>query len=74
MGSAIGSILNGGKDGGGISKAKQDWSGGSGPFNAKYFTDSSLPNHTIYAPKTPIPGKKLPLLVWVRISSLYSPL
>ncbi|TLD35046.1 alpha/beta hydrolase [Venturia nashicola] len=58
MKSAIGSIVSG------TSKAKQDWSGGSGPFNAKYFTDPSLPFHTIYAPKVVVPGKKLPLLVW----------
>lgn len=64
MGAALGSILNGGKNGGGIGKAKQDWSGGSGPFNAKYFTDPSLPFHTIYAPETVVPRKKLPLLVW----------
>lgn len=62
----MGSILSGGKDGGGIGKAKQDWSGGSGPFNARYSTDPSLPLHTIYAPKVVVPGKKLPLLVWVR--------
>lgn len=67
---AIGSILTGGKDGGGVSKAKQDWSGGSGPFNAKYFTDTSLPLHTIYGPKVVIPGKKLPLVVWVRSHQL----
>lgn len=74
MGAAIGSILTGGKDGGGISKAKQDWSGGSGPFKAQYFTDPSLPLHTIYAPKAVVPGKKLPLLVWVRHPSFPPPI
>ncbi|KAE9971716.1 hypothetical protein EG328_005445 [Venturia inaequalis] len=64
VGAGMGSILSGGKDGGGIGKAKQDWSGGSGPFNARYSTDPSLPLHTIYAPKVVVPGKKLPLLVW----------
>jgi hypothetical protein len=44
--------------------ARKDWSGGSGPYNAKYFTNPSLPNHTIYAPKVPVPGKKMPLIVW----------
>jgi hypothetical protein len=57
MGSAIGGM-------GGLAKSIPDWSGGSGPYNAKFFTDSSLPQHTIYAPKVPPPGKKLPLLVW----------
>jgi hypothetical protein len=71
MGAALSSIVGGGKDGGGMGKAKQDWSGGLGPFNAKYFTDPSLPNHTIYAPKTPVPGKKLPLIVWVCVTLLY---
>ncbi|KAF2427784.1 hypothetical protein EJ08DRAFT_592547, partial [Tothia fuscella] len=36
----------------------------SGSYNAKYFTDPSLPNHTIYAPKTPVQNQKLPLIVW----------
>jgi len=37
--------------------------GGSGPYNAGYVTDESLPNHTIYAPKTP-PNVKMPVIVW----------
>ncbi|KAF2668797.1 hypothetical protein BT63DRAFT_440877 [Microthyrium microscopicum] len=45
-------------------RSVSDWSGGSGPHKAQFFTDPSLPNHTIYAPKTPVTGKKLPLLVW----------
>jgi hypothetical protein len=61
---SLNSMQRGGKDGGGISRAKADYSGGSGPFNARYFTDASLPQHTIYAPKTVIKGKKLPLIVW----------
>jgi hypothetical protein len=55
--------LGGPKEGGGARTGK-DWSGGSGPFKAHYFTDPSLPSHTIYAPKTPVPGKKLPFLAW----------
>jgi len=47
-----------------MSRAKADYSGGSGPFNARYFIDASLPNHTIYAPKTVVAGRKLPLIVW----------
>jgi hypothetical protein len=42
----------------------EDWSGGSGPFKARYYTDSSLPRHTIYAPVAVSPNKRLPLLVW----------
>jgi hypothetical protein len=53
----------GGPAKGGAPKGK-DWSGGSGPYKAQYFTDPSLPQHTIYAPKTPVPGKKLPLIAW----------
>jgi hypothetical protein len=36
---------------------------GTGPYPAKYFSDSTLPSHTIYAPKTP-PPEELPVLVW----------
>jgi hypothetical protein len=54
----------GGPAGGGGGPKRKDWSGGSGPFKAHYFTDPTLPNHTIYAPKTPVPGKKLPFLAW----------
>lgn len=62
--SSLPSLVSGSKDGGGSNKAKQDWSGGSGPYNAQFYTDPSLPLHTIYAPKTPVPGRKLPLLMW----------
>lgn len=36
---------------------------GTGKFPAKYFTDSSLPGHTIYAPIKHT-GEELPVLVW----------
>ncbi|KAF2403556.1 hypothetical protein EJ06DRAFT_471349 [Trichodelitschia bisporula] len=64
--SALSSLRSGGKDGGGTNKAKQDFSGGSGPYKAQYWPGSagSLPEHTIYAPKTPPAGGKMPLLVW----------
>jgi dienelactone hydrolase len=37
---------------------------GSGPYPAQYFTDPSLPKHTIYAPKNPPKDQKLPVLLW----------
>jgi dipeptidyl aminopeptidase/acylaminoacyl peptidase len=37
---------------------------GSGPYPAAYFTDPSLPKHTIYAPKSPPKDIKLPVLLW----------
>jgi len=58
MSSAMGGML------GGFGKRKTDWSGGSGPFTAQYFTSPSLPRHTIYAPKKADASKKLPLIVW----------
>ena len=57
MGSAMGGLRD-------LGKSTSDWSGGTGPYSAKFFTDPSLPKHTIYAPKSPPKGKKLPLIVW----------
>lgn len=37
---------------------------GTGPYPAYMFTDSSLPMHTIYAPKTPPKGIKMPFIAW----------
>ena len=38
---------------------------GSGPYPAGMTTDSSLPSHTIYAPKTPPPGNlSMPFISW----------
>lgn len=37
---------------------------GSGPYEAHYIEDPTLPNHTIYAPKTPPAGIKLPVVVF----------
>jgi hypothetical protein len=34
-----------------------------GPYPAKYFSDASLPGHTIYAPIKP-PAEPLPVIVW----------
>jgi hypothetical protein len=59
-----GALINGGKAGGGWKGAVADNSGGSGPFNAYWTNDTSLPNHTIYAPRKVDATKKLPLLVW----------
>lgn len=40
-------------------------SGGSGRYKAAYFTDPTLPRHTIYAPATPPPADiKLPVIIW----------
>jgi dienelactone hydrolase len=38
--------------------------GGTGPYPAKFLTDPSLPNHTIYVPKTPPAGVKMPIVAW----------
>lgn len=37
---------------------------GSGPYPAAPVTDSSLPGHTIYAPKTPPANLSMPFLSW----------
>jgi len=37
---------------------------GSGPYPAGMTTDSSLPNHTIYAPKTPPANLSMPFIAW----------
>jgi hypothetical protein len=38
---------------------------GSGPYPAQKFTDATLPNHTIYAPKSPPPANvTLPVIAW----------
>ncbi|KAL8349277.1 hypothetical protein RB601_001936 [Gaeumannomyces tritici] len=44
--------------------ARQGAAGGTGKYPAAYTTDSSLPKHTIYAPKTVPQGVKLPIMVW----------
>lgn len=41
-----------------------DGSPGTGPYPAGYRTDPTLPGHTIYAPKTPPSGIKIPVIVW----------
>jgi dipeptidyl aminopeptidase/acylaminoacyl peptidase len=45
-------------------RVQDDKSPGTGPYPAQYFTDDTLKAHTIYAPKTPPKGVKLPVLVW----------
>ncbi|KAK0717650.1 hypothetical protein B0T26DRAFT_740940 [Lasiosphaeria miniovina] len=38
---------------------------GTGPYPAQAFTDPSLPNHTVFAPKTPPPADvSLPAVAW----------
>jgi hypothetical protein len=47
-----------------VSPYQKDDSGGSGLFKAGYqVADSSLPKHTIYAPKSP-PPEPMPVVVW----------
>lgn len=38
--------------------------GGTGPYPAKFIVDPSLPKHTIYVPKQPPQGVKLPVIAW----------
>jgi hypothetical protein len=41
------------------------YNGGSGKYPARFLTEPSLGNHTIYAPKTPPPANvKMPVLIW----------
>ena len=53
---------------------------GSGPYPAHYLADPSLPNHTVYAPKSPPPSNvKMPVIVFgnggcVNIGTLMSSL
>ncbi|KAL4801607.1 Alpha/Beta hydrolase protein [Aspergillus unguis] len=42
----------------------QHTNGGSGPFPATFFTDPTLPRHTIYAPTSPLSSHTLPVLVF----------
>jgi hypothetical protein len=37
---------------------------GSGPYKAKHFADATIPGQTVYAPKSPVSGVKLPVMVW----------
>ncbi|CZT09436.1 uncharacterized protein RAG0_14208 [Rhynchosporium agropyri] len=37
---------------------------GTGPYPASYTLDDTLRNHTIFAPISPPPGLKLPVLLW----------
>jgi hypothetical protein len=63
----LGQVKGIGKGGGPIvSTYRKDDSGGSGPFKAKYWSevDPTLPDHTIYAPKSPPKDISMPLIVW----------
>jgi hypothetical protein len=42
----------------------QEVAGGTGPYKAAYAADPTLPNHTIYAPKAPPEGIKMPVMVF----------
>jgi hypothetical protein len=52
-----------GKDSPKVSVAYKD-SIPTGPYPADYSSDPTLPNHTIFAPKTPPKGVKLPVVIW----------
>jgi acetyl esterase/lipase len=41
-----------------------DKSPGSGPYPSNYTVDASLPNHTIYSPRSPPKDVKLGVIVW----------
>jgi len=58
--SAVAEAQKGGKQFGSASKS----TGGSGKYKATYSVDPSLKRHTIYAPKSPPSGIKLPLITW----------
>jgi hypothetical protein len=53
-----------------VSPYQKDDSGGSGPYKAHYVADPALPDHTIYAPKSP-PKEPMPLIVWGEGKSHY---
>jgi hypothetical protein len=46
--------------------------GGTGLYKASYRTDSSLPNHTIYAPTSPPEGIKMPVMAFANGSCLHT--
>jgi hypothetical protein len=41
-----------------------DTTGGSGPYKSSYAAVPGLPKHTLYQPKLPPAGQKLPVIVW----------
>ena len=41
-----------------------DTTGGSGPYKSSYGEVPGLPKHTLYQPKSPPAGQKLPVIVW----------
>jgi hypothetical protein len=41
-----------------------DSTGGSGPYKSHFSALEGLPNHTVYQPKEPPAGEKLPVIVW----------
>jgi hypothetical protein len=47
-----------------VSAVAAQATGGSGQYKASAAVDSSLPKHTIYAPKTVPAGIKFPMLTW----------
>ncbi|RDI83005.1 hypothetical protein Vi05172_g7022 [Venturia inaequalis] len=62
-GKAIGSMFGSPNGQGPDEQCMVDKSGGSGPYKAHYLADPTLPDHTIYVPESPPPGK-LPVIVW----------
>jgi hypothetical protein len=43
---------------------KGDGTDGSGKYPSTYSTEPTLKGYTIYQPKTPPPGEKLPVIIW----------
>jgi hypothetical protein len=49
-----------------------DTSGGSGPYKSSYSAVPDLAKHTLYQPKSPPAGQKLPVIVWGEWTSYIS--
>ena len=62
--SAIVNAQKGGKQSGPGGGAGAGAAGGTGQYKATASVEPSLAKHTIYAPKSPPTGEKLPLLTW----------
>jgi hypothetical protein len=62
--SVLGGLIATGSESPKLGKAGRAVVGGTGPYKAAYNADPSLPNHTIYAPKRPPTGVKMPVLIF----------
>ena len=48
----------------GVVGMTDDRTGGSGPYKSAYKALQGLDKHTVYQPKQPPPGEKIPVIVW----------